>query len=66
MFYAMFQNQTHRKRMLILMFKHHANKHIIRKSKWQESKRHRRFVDPVRWQTHILWRLPSQEGNPLV
>jgi len=27
---------------------------------------HREFVNPVRWQTHLLWRLPSQEGNPLM
>jgi len=36
------------------MFKHHANKQIKRKNKRQESKRHRRFVDLVRWQTHLM------------
>jgi len=27
----------------------------ITKRKRQESKRHRRIVNPVRWQTHLLW-----------
>jgi len=34
-------------------------------NKIQESKEHSEFVDSVRWQTHLLWGLPSQEGNPL-
>jgi len=34
------------------------------KLKRQESKRHREFVDQIRWQTHLLWGLSSQEGNP--
>jgi len=55
----MFQHQTHRKQMLSLMFEHHDNKHKIRKNKLQESKRHIRFVDPIRWQIHLLWGLPS-------
>ena len=34
----MFQHQTHRKRMLSLMFKHHANKQKKRKNKRKELK----------------------------
>jgi len=52
--------------MLNLMFQHRANYHKLRKSKRQENKRHKRIVNPVRLQTHLLWGLPSQEGNPLV
>jgi len=49
------------------MFQHYeVNRNKSQENKWQEGKRHSEFVDPVRWQTHLLWGLPSQEGNPLV
>jgi len=50
------------------MFKHLTNIKQTEqgKSKRQKRKRLKRFVNPVRWQPHILWGLPSQEGNPLV
>ena len=49
------------------MFQHYeVNRNKKQRNKWQESKRHSEFVDPVRWQTQLLWGLPSQEGNPLV
>jgi len=50
------------------MFQHGAINRNKKKqeNKRQESKEHSEFVDPVWWQTHLLWRLQSQEGNPLV
>jgi len=54
--------------MLRSMFKHLTSEKQTEhcKSKGQKSKRHMRFVNPVRWQTHLLWGLSSHEENPLV
>jgi len=50
------------------MFKHRANVKQTQQGKYKEqkSKWHSWFDNPVRWQTDLLWGLPSQEGNPLV
>jgi len=67
MFYAMFQHWDICW-MLRLMFKHLTSEKPTEqdKSKRHKCKWHMWFVNPVRWQTHLLWGLPSQEGNPLV
>jgi len=39
---------------------------MLTKNKIRKSKRQKRIVNPVRRQTHLLWGLPSQEGNPIV
>jgi len=50
------------------MFKHLASEKHTKQGKYKSQKRkwHMLFVNPVRWQTRLLWGLPRQEGNLLV
>jgi len=48
------------------MFQHHiVNRNKNKKINDKKVKRHSEFVNPVQWQTHLLWGLPSQKGNSL-
>jgi len=54
--------------MLSKMFQHRASRKQTHQGKYKgrKSKRHKRFVNPVRYNITYIWGLPSQEENPLV